>query len=103
MFGEKKSLFIVQSDRHFTRGWCTVDFIKLNVNETNVTLLHRQIDFLYAEYRLCAVVHALTLLKFLERLLIPGFFSQLCYHLLYRAMKSSSVNLTVTFSCFLRK
>jgi hypothetical protein len=95
--------FLPQSDTHFTRGWCTGDFIKINVNETNVTLLYRQIDFLYAEYELCAVVNALTLLNFLERLLIPSFFPQSCYHLLYRAMKSSSVIPGETFSVFLRK
>ena len=59
--------FLPQPDIRFTRGWCTADLIKLNFSETSVILLHRKTDDHCFEY-------ALTLLKFWEYLLNPGFF-----------------------------
>jgi len=73
MFGEKNlSLsFLRQTDTHFTRGWCTANFIAHNVNETGVILLRRQIDTF--EYELYPMVNALSLLQFSEYLLTAGF------------------------------
>jgi len=71
---EKKSprySFLPQSDTHFTRGWCTADFITHKINETSFILLRRQIDIF--EYELFPVVNALYLLQFSEYLLTAGF------------------------------
>jgi hypothetical protein len=43
----------LQSDIDFVQGWCTANFMKLNINKTRVIFFSRKTNTLIYDYKLC--------------------------------------------------